>query len=88
VALVAFLWAGVAAFAQEVHFSPEENLETIDAALIDSAKRSIDLACYIITDKAIVDALAAADRAWRRPSDRSRSALAAHVMGSICLTPP
>ncbi len=53
---------GVPAFPQEVHFAPEENLETVDAALIGSARRTIDLASFIITDKVIIDALAAADR--------------------------
>jgi hypothetical protein len=32
------------AMAQAVHYSPEERLDAIDAALIATAKRSIDLA--------------------------------------------
>ncbi len=61
-ALMALLGACAPAFPQEVHFAPEENLETIDAALIGTARRAIDLASFIITDKAIIDALGAAER--------------------------
>ncbi len=50
------------AAAQEVHFSPEERLDAIDAALIDGAKRSIDFASYSLTDSAVLDALNAAER--------------------------
>jgi phosphatidylserine/phosphatidylglycerophosphate/cardiolipin synthase-like enzyme len=47
---------------QEVHFSPEERLDAIDAALIDSAKQSIDFASYSLTDTPVIDALNAAER--------------------------
>lgn len=48
------------------HFSPAENLERIDVAEIRRAKRSIDLAAYILTDVAVIDALTtAADRGVR-----------------------
>jgi len=46
-----------------VHYSPEENLEYIDVALIDSAAREIDLAAYVLTDRPVIRALTrAADR--------------------------
>jgi phosphatidylserine/phosphatidylglycerophosphate/cardiolipin synthase-like enzyme len=45
------------AFAQEVHYSPEERLDAIDAALIGTAKNSIDLASYALTDPIVIDAL-------------------------------
>ncbi len=45
------------AFAQEIHFSPEERLDAIDAALIATAKHSIDLASYALTDPIVLDAL-------------------------------
>jgi phosphatidylserine/phosphatidylglycerophosphate/cardiolipin synthase-like enzyme len=48
--------------AQEVHYSPEERLDAIDAGLIAGAKRSIDFASYALTDSAVLDALDAADR--------------------------
>ena len=48
------------AAAQEVHFSPEERLDAIDAALIGGAQRSIDFASYALTDPIVVDALNAA----------------------------
>ena len=40
------VFAEANAFAYEVHYSPEERLDAIDAALIGSAKRSIDFASY------------------------------------------
>ncbi len=48
--------------AQEVHYSPEERLDTIDVELISTAKRSIDFASYALTDRTVIDALDAADR--------------------------
>ena len=51
-------WLAVSgASGQEIHFSPEERLDTIDAALIATAKRSIDLASYAFTDPIVLDAL-------------------------------
>lgn len=34
----------------EVHYSPEERLDQIDAALIATARTTIDLASYSLTD--------------------------------------
>jgi hypothetical protein len=48
------------ALAQEIHFSPEERLDAIDAELISGAKRSLDLAPYAPTDPIVLDALNAA----------------------------
>ncbi len=39
-AFLGFLCAFSGALAREIHFSPEERLDMIDAALIDGAKRS------------------------------------------------
>jgi phosphatidylserine/phosphatidylglycerophosphate/cardiolipin synthase-like enzyme len=39
------------------HYSPEENLEAIDVALIDHARKSIDIAMYAFTDRPIADSL-------------------------------
>ena len=50
------------ALAQEVHYSPEERLDAIDAALIGTAKNSIDLASYALTDSIVIDALNDAER--------------------------
>ena len=54
--LTVLLGAG-APLAQEVHFSPEERLDAIDAALIGTAKQSIDFASYALTDPEVLDAL-------------------------------
>src|SRR5271165_6489725 len=61
-AVTALLLFASAAFAQEVHYSPEERLDAIDAGLIATARRSIDLASYALTDPIVLDALNAADR--------------------------
>jgi len=39
------------------HYSPEENLESIDVAMIDSARKSIEIAMYAFTDRPIADAV-------------------------------
>jgi phosphatidylserine/phosphatidylglycerophosphate/cardiolipin synthase-like enzyme len=45
------------------HYAPAENLEHIDVALIDTARREIDLAAYVLTDWPVIQALTrAADR--------------------------
>jgi len=55
-------WFVFGAFAQEVHFSPEERLDAIDAALITTAKVSIDFASYALTDPIVITALNVAER--------------------------
>jgi phosphatidylserine/phosphatidylglycerophosphate/cardiolipin synthase-like enzyme len=46
-----------------IHYAPAENLEHIDVALIDTAKREIDMAAYVLTDWPVIQALTrAADR--------------------------
>ena len=45
-ALAALFLMTHASLSQEVHFSPEERLDAIDAALIATAKSSIDLASH------------------------------------------
>lgn len=59
--MLAMLCASVA-LAQDVHFSPEEKLDAIDATLIASATSSIDFASYSLTDPIVLDALLDADR--------------------------
>jgi phosphatidylserine/phosphatidylglycerophosphate/cardiolipin synthase-like enzyme len=50
------------ASAQEIHFSPDEDLGALDAALIGQAKHSIDFASYALTEGVILQALNNADR--------------------------
>ena len=44
----------------EAHYSPVENLERIDVATIATARRSIDMAAYVLSDYPVIDALIAA----------------------------
>ncbi len=62
-AVLAAVCAISAALPQELHFSPEERLlDAIDAALIATARSSIDLASYALTDPIVLDALDAAEQ--------------------------
>ena len=65
--ILAACLAATPAFPQErtmpaIHYSPAENLEHIDIALIATASVSIDMAAYVLTDVAVIDALDAAAR--------------------------
>ena len=60
---MAFIVPAYADPAPVIHYAPAENLEQIDVALIDTAKREIDMAAYVLTDWPIIQALTrAADR--------------------------
>jgi phosphatidylserine/phosphatidylglycerophosphate/cardiolipin synthase-like enzyme len=41
----------------EIHYAPEERLDQIDLSLIENAGTSIDMAAYVLSDWAIIDAL-------------------------------
>jgi phosphatidylserine/phosphatidylglycerophosphate/cardiolipin synthase-like enzyme len=83
----AFIWAfegngaarSKAPPAFELHYSPAENLEKFDVALIDAAKRKIDVAAYVLTDVAVIEALASAAargvkvRLYRQHTERPAS---------------
>lgn len=60
---IALLYASVFAAGLELHYAPPENLEQVDVALIDSARLSIDLAAFVLTDWPVIAAL---DRAAER----------------------
>jgi phosphatidylserine/phosphatidylglycerophosphate/cardiolipin synthase-like enzyme len=66
---------GVAA---EIHYGPGEDLERIDVALIAGAEHQIDVAAYVLTDRAVIEALRDAAlrgvkvRIWRDASEAAR----------------
>jgi phosphatidylserine/phosphatidylglycerophosphate/cardiolipin synthase-like enzyme len=61
--LLASLAPGRAEPAPAIHYAPVENLEHVDVALIDRAEHEIDIAAYVLTDWAVMQALTrAADR--------------------------
>ena len=41
----------------ELHFSPDEDLEAIDVGLIEEAGERIEVAAYVLSDEAVVEAL-------------------------------
>jgi phosphatidylserine/phosphatidylglycerophosphate/cardiolipin synthase-like enzyme len=43
-----------------IHYSPQENLETIDTDLISKANKTIDIAAYILTSEKVLKALTGA----------------------------
>jgi hypothetical protein len=53
-AFLAALGQPAHAAAVELHASPEESLDVIDAQLINSARSSIDLASYALTDRIVM----------------------------------
>ena len=64
--------------AAEVHYGPGEDLERIDVALLHEAAKQIDMAAYVLTDSAVIEALRAASvhgvkvRIWRDASEVAR----------------
>ncbi len=62
-ALLLTLGASAAASTLEIHYAPSENLEAVDVAAIENAETAIDMAAYVLTDAAVIEALGdAADR--------------------------
>jgi phosphatidylserine/phosphatidylglycerophosphate/cardiolipin synthase-like enzyme len=57
----------------EIHYAPDEDLESIDVALVGEAVKQIDMAAYVLTDRAVIEALRQAAargvkvRIWRDP---------------------
>jgi phosphatidylserine/phosphatidylglycerophosphate/cardiolipin synthase-like enzyme len=73
------LAAGVPAFAGspvEIHYSPAEQLDRIDAELIDNAETSINIAAYVLSDWQVIDALDNAAREGRQGARYPRPARA------------
>jgi phosphatidylserine/phosphatidylglycerophosphate/cardiolipin synthase-like enzyme len=62
----------------EIHYGPGEDLERIDVALIREAAKQIDMAAYLLTDRAVIEALRQASargvkvRIWRDASEAAR----------------
>jgi len=59
----AFDIAAAQAATVDIHYAPAENLEAVDVDLLNQAGSSIDMAAYVLTDPAVIEALGdAADR--------------------------
>ena len=59
VALLAMTLAGRAG-AVELHYAPIENLERIELTRLNAARKTIDIAAFVLTDAPIIGALTAA----------------------------
>jgi len=64
--------------AAEIHYGPGEDLERIDVALLREATKQIDMAAYVLTDSAVIEALREASargvkvRVWRDAGEAAR----------------
>ena len=64
--------------AAEIHYGPAEDLERIDVALLREATKQIDMAAYVLTDGAVIEALREASargvkvRVWRDAGEAAR----------------
>jgi phosphatidylserine/phosphatidylglycerophosphate/cardiolipin synthase-like enzyme len=64
--------------AAEIHYAPAEDLEIIDVALFREATKQIDMAAYVLTDSAVIEALREAAargvkvRVWRDAGEAAR----------------
>jgi phosphatidylserine/phosphatidylglycerophosphate/cardiolipin synthase-like enzyme len=88
--LLPLLLVGARAATLDVHYAPTENLEAIDVDLINKAGVSIDMAAYVLSDAAVIEALAdAADRgvAVRIYLDPSEYAPQAQALASLIAKP-
>ena len=56
----------------EIHYAPHEDLERIDVDVIDNAERSIDMAAYVLSDRAVIEALTRRRRSRRDDPALSR----------------
>lgn len=77
----------------ELHYAPEENLERVDVRLIDQAAARIDVAAYVLTDVAVIDALSRAAargvkiRLFLEPFQERDSGYAAQKRAALAATP-
>ncbi len=74
----------------DIHYAPAENLEAIDAGILDEAGVSIDMAAYVLSDARVIEALSdAADRgvAVRLYLDRSEFASHAGELAALIAKP-
>ncbi|MFT4098451.1 MAG: phospholipase D-like domain-containing protein [Rhodoblastus sp.] len=92
-ALALALASPAAAARLEIHYAPEENLEKVDVALIDGAKSSIDMAAYVLTDVAVIDAIGRAAgrgvkvRLFLEPNQEHGGGYAAAAREKLLATP-
>jgi len=59
-ALIVAASSAAPASAAELHYAPLENLERLDVQTLNSARKTIDVAAYVLTDWPVVQALVAA----------------------------
>lgn len=77
----------------EIHYAPAEDLEAIDVETIGQASERLDVAAYVLTDAAVIEALAdaaergVAVRIARWPDSYEINGLAREAMGRLKASP-
>jgi phosphatidylserine/phosphatidylglycerophosphate/cardiolipin synthase-like enzyme len=77
----------------EMHYAPQEDLEAIDVELIDGAGVSIDMAAYVLTDAAVIEALDLAAsrgvkiRLYRWPGEHEPGSRATDALAQLAAEP-
>jgi len=75
--------------ATRLYYGPDSDLAAVDAGLVDSAKNTIDMAAYVLTDRAVIAALGrAAERGVRVRLylDGEESRRAGPLLGDLAAT--
>jgi phosphatidylserine/phosphatidylglycerophosphate/cardiolipin synthase-like enzyme len=73
----------------EIHYAPTENLERLDVGLIGTAGETIDMAAYVLTDVAVIEALTSAAergvkvRIWRESETAAYGDAAASELAKL-----
>ena len=76
-----------------IAYAPGTNLERLDAALIGTSRRSIDIAAYVLTDVPVIEALTAAAgrgvsvRVYREPETREAHGAVAEALAKLAAAP-
>jgi phosphatidylserine/phosphatidylglycerophosphate/cardiolipin synthase-like enzyme len=77
----------------ETHYSPAENLERIDVAQIGGATKSLDMAAFVLSDVAVINALSEAAgrgvkiRVYRDANPRNPRGAVAEALAALAASP-
>ncbi len=93
VLLLALAAAAPARAGWSIAYAPGTNLERLDAALLGTARTSIDMAAYVLTDVPVIDALAVAGargihvRLYREPGGFPPVGAVAEALARLAAAP-
>jgi phosphatidylserine/phosphatidylglycerophosphate/cardiolipin synthase-like enzyme len=73
----------------EIHYAPEEDLESFDVGLLNEAGETVDMAAYVLTDVPVIEALTdaaqrgVAVRIYRFPDEHAPSERAGEALAKL-----